>query len=369
MLDGITVLDLASVGPAARASRWLADYGATVVKVGPVPSREGVQIVPPAHSYSAHRGLQRVLLDLKSPAGVDVFMRMAGGAQVVIESFRPGVMDRLGVGYEAVRAHNPTIVYCSTTGYGQTGPRAQWAGHDLNYLAVSGFLAACGRQADGRPPIPGATIADSAGGGMHAVIAILAALVAGKGAWLDVSVAEGMLTLMALQVDEYLAVGTIPDNILTGRYACYGVYPTADREWLTVAAIEPRFWVNLCRALDLSRWSDHQLDDDVQDQIRADLEAAFRTRSRDEWVAELGPADTCVAPVLSVAEVAEDAQYVARHACTTNGELAQVGAVLAGMGPVAPVGDPTRTDTDRVLAAAGLAPEEIDALRGKGVVA
>jgi alpha-methylacyl-CoA racemase len=307
MLDGITVLDLASVGPAARASRWLADYGATVIKIGPVPSREGVQIVPPAHSYSAHRGLKRVLLDLKSPAGVDVFLRLAATAQVIIESFRPGVMDRLGLGYDAVRAHNETIVYCSTTGYGQTGPHAQWAGHDLNYLAVSGFLAGCGRQADGRPPIPGATIADSAGGGMHAVIAILAALVrrsaTGEGAYLDVSVADGVLALMALHVDEYLATGITPHNVLTGRYACYDTYPAADGGWLAVAAIEPRFWANLCRLLGLDRWSDHQSDDAVQDEIRADLRIAFATRTRDEWTALLAAADTCVAPVLEIAEV------------------------------------------------------------------
>jgi alpha-methylacyl-CoA racemase len=328
-----------------------------------------VQIVPPAHAYSAHRGLQRVLLDLKSPAGVDVFLRMAATAQVVIESFRPGVMHRLGLGYDAVRAHNPTIVYCSTTGYGQTGPHAQWAGHDLNYLAVSGFLAGCGRQVGGRPPIPGATIADSAGGGMHAVIAILAALVSGDGAWLDVSVAEGMLSLMALQVDEYLALGTEPDNILTGRYACYGVYPTADDGWLSVAAIEPRFWANLCAALGLDEWIEHQLDDAVQDRIRADLERCFRTRSRDDWVQALAPADTCVAPVLSVTEVVEDEQFVARNACVVNGGLRQVGAVLAGMAPVAPVGDPQRTDTDAVLTAAGVPADEIERLRDKGVVA
>ena len=366
MLDGITVLDLASVGPAARASRWLADYGATVIKVGPVPAREGTQIVPPTHSYSAHRGLQRILLDLKAPAGVEIFHRMAEQARVVIESFRPGVVDRLGIGYEAVRARNPLIVYCSTSGYGQSGPHAQWAGHDLNYLAVSGYLAASGRQADGRPPIPGATVADSAGGGMHAVIAILAALVRGEGAWLDVSVADGMLALMALQVDEYLAVGTVPDNILTGRYACYGVYPTADAKWLTVAAIEPRFWANLCKAVGLAEWIDHQLDDAVQDRIRGDLDRVFRTRTRDDWVAELAPADACVAPVLEIAEVPTDAQFLARDSITTNGQIRQVSAVLAGMGPVAPIRDPGTTDTDAILESLGI---DVAPLRQQGVVA
>ena len=341
MLDGITVLDLATVGPAARASRWLADYGARVVKVS---SSHKTQIVPPFYAYSAHRGMERVGLDLSTPEGVEEFMRLAEDADVVIESYRPGVTTKLGVGYDAVRGRNPGIVYCSTTGFGQDGPRAQWAGHDLNYLAVGGFLDCSGRGPDGRPPIPGATVADSAGGGMQAVMAILAALVrrsaSGAGAHLDVSIADGVLALMALQVDEYLATGAVPGpghGLLTGRYAFYGVYGCADGKWVTVAAIEPRFWANLCRALGLERWAGHQYDDAVQDQIRADMEAAFRTRARDDWVAALAPADTCVAPVLSVPEVVDDEQYRARGAFVTasdpeHGEFRQVGYTLAGTG-------------------------------------
>jgi alpha-methylacyl-CoA racemase len=341
MLRDITVLDLATVGPAARASRWLADYGARVVKVS---STHRSSIVPPFYAYSAHRGMERVELDLSTPDGVEAFMGLVDEADVVIESFRPGVVAKLGIGYDDVKARNPRIVFCSTTGYGQDGPRAQWAGHDLNYLAVGGFLDCTGRGADGRPPIPGATVADSAGGGMNAVIGILAALVrrgtTGEGAWLDVSAADGVLALMALQVDEHLATGVVPGpghGILTGRYACYGVYGTSDRKWLTVAAIEPKFWANLCRAVGLDKWIDSQLDDAVQDEIRADLEAAFRTRPRDEWCAELAPADTCVAPVLSVPEVVADEQFHARNAFvwTTDdehGDFRQVGWVLAGSG-------------------------------------
>ena len=334
LLDGITVLDLSTVGPAARASRWLADYGARVVKVG---APEGLQIEPPFHAYSAGRGTERVLLDLKVPEGRESLLRQAEEADVIIESFRPGVAHRLGVGYDAVKARNPRIVYCSTTGYGQDGPRAQWAGHDLNYLGVGSFLDCTGRQSDGRPPIPGATVADSAGGGMQAVIAVLAALVrraaTGEGAYLDVSAADGALGLMALQV----AVPGPASGMLTGRYACYGVYRCGDGRWLTVAAIESRFWANLCRVLGLEGWADHQIDDGVQDQIRADLDRAFATRSRDEWVAELGPADTCVAPVLSVPEVVEDPQFLARHAFVEatdpeHGTFRQVGWVLAGTG-------------------------------------
>jgi alpha-methylacyl-CoA racemase len=341
LLDGVTVLDLSTVGPAARASRWLADYGARVVKVG---APEGLQIEPPFYAYSAHRGMALMRFDLKSEIGLSEFLAIADNADVIIESFRPGVVDRLGIGYETVRARNPEIIYCSTSGYGQSGPRSQWAGHDLNYLGVGGFLDCTGRGADGQPPIPGATVADSAGGGMHAVIAILAALVrrasTGEGAHLDVSVADGVLALMALAVDEYLAVGTVPGpghGILTGRYACYDVYGCADGGAITVAAIEPRFWANLCKAVGLERWIDHQTDDDLQDEIRGELAAVFGTKTRDEWVAELGPADTCVAPVLAVPEVVEDQQYAARGAFVeaddaSHGRFRQVGYVLAGSG-------------------------------------
>lgn len=384
LLEGVTVLDLASVGPAARASRWLADYGADVVKVGPVPAKSGVQIAPPFFSYSAHRRMKRILLDIKAPEGRDAFLALAAKADVVIESFRPGVVDRLGIGHTAVSAINPGIVYCSTSGFGQSGPSSQQAGHDLNYLGTGGFLHLTGKDADGKPPIPGATVADSAGGGMHAVIAILAALLnrasTGQGRHLDVSVADGVLALMALSVDEYLATGEnveVGSNLLLGRYACYDTYQAGDGKWLSVAAIEPRFWANLCRLLGLDKWAAHQNDDAVQDEIRRDIAEVLRTRSRDAWVAELAPADTCVSAVLSVAEVVEDEQFAARGAFATakhprHGTFRQIGAVLAGMVPSEDpylVRESDVTDTDELLAGAGLPADKITALRDEGVVA
>jgi alpha-methylacyl-CoA racemase len=329
LLDGVTVLDLASVGPAARASRWLADYGASVVKVG--PKDPALQIEPPFHAYSAHRGMTRAQFDLKDPADLASFLDLASSADVVIESFRPGVVAKLGIGYDDIKARNPGIVYCSTSGYGQDGPMAQWAGHDLNYLAMTGFLAATQPRADGGPPIPGATVADSAGGGMHAVIAILAALVrrasTGEGAYLDVSVADGVLALVALHVDEYLATGVTPHNVLTGRYACYDTYEAGDGRWLAVAAIEQRFWANLCRLLGLDRWTAHQTDDAMQDDIRADLRRVFATKTRDEWTALLAASDTCTTPVLGVDEVVV-ATVDAVH--PQHGSFRQMAPTLAG---------------------------------------
>jgi len=383
-LAGITVLDLSSVGPAARAGRMLADYGATVVKVAPVPRDGAVQITPPFYAYSGHRDMKRVQLDLKSDDGRAAFLQLATTADVIIESFRPGVVGRLGIAYDDIAAVNPRIVYCSTTGFGQTGPASQWAGHDVNYLAVGGFLDCSERAPGGKPPLPGATVADSAGGGMHAVMAILAALVGrsstGNGAYLDVSIAEGVLSMMALYIDEYLATGAVPGPghyILTGRYACYDTYECADGKWVAVGAIEPNFYRNLCRLLGCEQWADHQLDDAAQDAIREDFRNMFGTRTRDEWVAVLAPADTCVSPVYTVPELVTDPHVVARGVIAeakhdSAGTFRQLGTLLAGT-------DTTRstfelretnvTDTDELLAAAGLEPAAIDELRHKGVVA
>lgn len=383
-LDGTTVLDLSTVGPASRCSRILADYGADVVKVGPPPAKQGVQIQPPFHTYSAGRGTRRVQIDLKAPRGKAAFLTLAGEAAVVIESFRPGVTKRLGIGFEDVRAVNPAIVYCSTSGYGQTGPQSLWAGHDLNYLAAGGFLAMSGKRADGGPALPGATIADAAGGGMHAAIAILAALVqarrTGEGAYLDVSVAEGVLALMALTIDEHLATGKTPapgHDLLTGRYACYDLYRARDGKWLSVAAIEPAFWANLCQLLDLPQWIPKQLDDAAQDAIRTDFRRVLATRDRDDWVERLAGHDTCVAPVREVVELPHEAQHASRHAFAdaehpTHGKFRQLGPVLAGSDRLATshrVPDAARTDTDAVFAAAGMSAADIAELKREGVIA
>jgi alpha-methylacyl-CoA racemase len=383
-LDGVRVLDFSTVGPAARCARTLADYGAEVVKIGAPPRKSGVQIEPVFHAYAGQRGMKRVRLDLKALEGKDAFLRLAASADVVMESFRPGVVDRLGIGWDAVRAVNPRVVYCSTSGFGQSGPAALYAGHDINYLAVGGYLDCSEPGPDGKPPIPGATVADSAAGGMHAVIAILAALLrrekTGQGEYLDVSVADGVLSLMALYIDEHLATGAEPGpghGVLTGRYAFYDTYRGSDGKWLSVGAIEPHFWANLCRALDLEKWISHQMDDAVQDAIRADLRERFAARTRDEWVSELAAADTCVAPVYSVSELVADAQFEARGAFNEadhpeHGRFRQVAPVLAGMqkpsDPVAlrPAG---ATDTEELLREAGLDQPTIDRMKQEGVVA
>jgi alpha-methylacyl-CoA racemase len=382
-LAGVTVLDLSSVGPASRASRILADYGADVIKVSPTSAKGGVQIQPPFYSYGAGRGMKRLRVDLKSPDGKAAFLHLASRSDVLIESFRPGVVARMGIGYDDVRKLNQSIVYCSTSGYGQDGPRAKWAGHDLNYLAVSGYLHCSGRRADGGPALPGATVADSAAGGMHAAIAILAALLqrksTGLGEYLDVSVADGALQLMSLHIDRYLATGEEAGpsgDILTGRYACYDVYAARDGKWLSVAAIEPAFFANLCRALGCEQWLTKQMDDASQEAIRADLRHAFLAKDRDQWVDELASKDTCIAPVATIPELVDDPAFIARSAFANaehakRGRFRQVGPVLAGPKrdvPTHRVADAAASESTDVLANAGMTRADIERLRTQGII-
>ena len=382
-LEGLTILDLASVGPAARASRILADYGMNVIKVAPVAAKGAKQIDPVYHAYGAGRGMKRMRVDLKSESGKEAIYKLAGSVDVIMESFRPGVADRLGVGYEDIKKVNPAIVYCSTSGYGQDGPYAQWAGHDINYLAVAGFLACSGRDSEGRPAIPGATVADSAGGGMHAAMAIISALLnrfrKDEGAYLDVAATDGVLSLMSLYLDQYTATGieTRPNEaVLTGAYAWYGVYKTKDGGAISVGAIEPHFFRNLCRLLELEQYNDSQYDRSAQDEMKAAFQEKFLCRSRDDWTDLLAAENTCVAPVLSIAEVVEDEHLQSRNSFMqamhpTDGEFSQLAPILAGCErsqTVHQVQVAGLTNTDEVLQDAGFSAEDITRLKNSGGV-
>ncbi len=383
-LEGVSVLDLSSVGPAARATRILSDYGAHVTKVAPARARAAAAVTPPPHAYSGHRGMRRVLIDLKQPAGREAFLALARDADVVVESFRPGVVKRLGIDFEDMSTVNPRIIYCSTSGYGQSGPRAAWAGHDLNYLGVSGYLYCSERNAEGAPALPGATIADIAAGGMHAAMAIMAALLrrqrSGRGEYLDVSVADGALAMMSLYADEHLATGIEPGPrhyVLTGRYACYGVYRCAGGGFVSVAAIEPAFWRNLCVGLVIEEYIDAQYDDGRQDELRSVLKRRFLTEERDVWVDRLGPRDCCVAPVNLVSEAVQDEQYVARDAIVGAlhphaGRLRQLESLWAGSersSDTHELPDLATSDTESLLSEAGFDPQQIESLQTSGAIA
>ncbi len=386
LLAGVSVLDFGTVGPAARASAILADYGATITKVGAVPRAGAVTITPPAFAYSGGRGTRRVQLDLKADKGRAAAQALAAASDVVIESFRPGVADRLGIGWNELSTQNPRLVYCSTSGYGQNGPASQRAGHDLNYLAVGGFLDCSGRRDDGGPALPGATVADIAADGMQTAMAIMAALIGrgntGEGRYLDVSIVDGVVAMMSLYVDEYLVTGTEPGpghNVLTGRYAWYGIYRCADDGWISVGAIEPRFYANLLRELDLDseRFGSAQYEDEAQDDLRAAMTKVFATRSRGDWAGQLGDADCCVAPVMTIPEMTIDPHVearglVGRAVHPTDGDLAQLDRIWAGtVRRDAPesLPDTSSTDTAELLADAGWTGTEITAAIAEGAAA
>jgi crotonobetainyl-CoA:carnitine CoA-transferase CaiB-like acyl-CoA transferase len=259
------------------------------------------------------RNSRSVSLNLKTPEGRDVFYRLARTTDVVMEGFRPGVVKRLGVDYDTLREIKPDIIYASLTGYGQTGPYSEYDGHDLNYMGLTGIVDMTGA-AHGPPMIPGNTIADNAGGGMNAVISILAAVVAkqrtGAGQHIDCAMVDGLLTMMFLNVDDYVTSREVKhrgETLLTGRYPWYNIYETSDGKYLTVCAIEPWFFENLCRLLGLEEFTPHQHDEGAKrDEMFAAFREAFRRKTRDEWVARLMPAETCVAPVYAMDEVVRD---------------------------------------------------------------
>lgn len=374
-LDGITLLDLGGVGPVARCVRVLADLGMRWIQVAAPASAGRLEVA--WHTYGAQRGMEKVELDLKDPNGRDAMLRLAAKVDVVVESFRPGVAKRLGIDYDAVRAKNPRAIYCALTGYGQTGPYARWAGHDLNYQAVSGGLAAAGRDKDGIPAIPSMTFADSAAGGWNAAIRILAALNArhrtGAGQFIDVSAAEGMLHLNSLALDEYFATGTaegVKGGMTNGGFAGYGIYRCADGGFISVGAIEAKFFRILCDTLGLPQLAARQFDEDAQDEHRRAIAAAFATKTRDEWAKIFAPLDACVSPVLGTAEVADDSHWQAQgmfveyehpeHGRTR--QLRPFGAPGATRGPV-PSKDPAAQA--KLLKEFGFSDAEIAALTGK----
>ncbi|HUP73663.1 MAG TPA: CaiB/BaiF CoA-transferase family protein [Acidimicrobiales bacterium] len=364
MLAGVRVIDLSQHGPGSRASRILADYGASVVKVERPSHRRAGQIQTAASAYGGNRGIQRLRLDLQQADGRTLLLRLAQSADVIIEAFRPGVADRLGIGPRAVHAANPRVVYCAISGFGQQGERAAWAGHDLNYAAVTGLLAQTQPRSDGGPPVLGATIGDGAGGGMHAVIAILAALQArertGAGALLDVAAADGVLWLMSVMLDQHLDGGLDvgPVRLLSGDYACYNNYRCKDDKWLSVAALEQRFWRNLCEAIGLPDLVDAHEDPSRQSEAADTLQQRFLTRTRDDWVARLAARDTCVAPVLSIEEVAVDPHVHERGAI----RFGATTSMLAGSDR-----DDTPAPVD-LAAELDLSPRRIAELVAKGVI-
>jgi alpha-methylacyl-CoA racemase len=381
LLSDVTVLDFSTQGPGPRCTRILADYGARLIKVRPTDA-ENRLLEPPAYSYSGDRGVERIKVNLKHPDGREVAREIATRADVVVESFRPGVARKLSIDYSCLSPARPGLVYCSVSGYGQDGPYATRPGHDLNYLGVSGYLSVAGRRDDGRPALPGATVADAAGG-FAAATAVLAALTrsrsTGQGAYLDVSTVEAAVRLGANFLDEYLATGQAAAprrHRLTGGLACYDVYRAGDGRFVTVAALERPFWLTLCQRLQLEEFADRQRDDAAQDRIRAALAERFAEQPAAYWATLL--ADCCVGPVHEIPEVFDDEQLDSRgitwQVPRRGGAPArQLAPALAGVAdtpdPAHELRDRGETDCGTLLTEIGYPPDKQDELRRAGIVA
>ncbi|HEY4055126.1 MAG TPA: CoA transferase [Kofleriaceae bacterium] len=324
-LHGVRVLDLSRLLPGPFLTMILADLGADVVKIEDPKLGDYLRGFPPQKGgmsgrfLAVNRGKRSCALDLKEPAQRDAFLTMVERADVIVESFRPGVLDKLGLGYAALSARNPGIVVCSISGFGQTGPYAHRAGHDLNYIALAGVLA-MGGERDGAPMLPGAQIADLAGGALWSATGILAALLqksrTGKGVHLDISMTEGALALLAAELGN-ADCGTKPTrgrDELNGGLAGYGVYATSDGRYLAVGALEPKFWLALNGALGRKQDVSEIIGDAASHaKTRAELGAIFLTKTGAEWMQILEKVDCCVELVVEPTDLAAHPLHAARE--------------------------------------------------------
>lgn len=378
-LAGIRVLDLTRLLPGPFCSLLLADMGADVIRVEQPGSGDAMRRYPPLRDgqsvafNAVNRNKRSVTLNLKAPQGRGLFLSLLERADCVMEGNRPGVMDRLGLGWPVLRERNPRLVLCSISGYGQEGPWVERAGHDLNYLATNGILSLSASRG-GAPHPPPVQVADLGGGAQAAAVSILAALLdvarGGEGRWLDVAMTDATLGWISTPLAETDSSGPMPrdEHRLTGRYACYAVYECLDGRYLSVAALEAKFFATLCQELSRPDLIPLHLDDSRQDDLRAELSSIFRTRTRDDWGARLGP-DTCCEPVLEVWEVPDHPHVRARHLIDDR----PTGREVA---PAVPMGDgwhrrdPPRLGehTEEVLAEIGVGPDALRELAGAGVI-
>ena len=381
-LTGIRVLDLSRLLPGPFLTMILADMGADVVKIEDPRVGDYLRALPPAKGGMAgrflaiNRGKRSMALDLKAPAARDAFLKMVEKADVVVESFRPGVMDKLGVGYATLAERNPKIVVCSISGYGQTGPYVHRAGHDLDYIGLAGVLAMTGPW-KGAPQMPGVQVADLAGGALWGATTILGALVGrqrtGRGAHLDISMTEGALALLAAELgnQDCGARPTRSGESLNGALACYGVYQTKDDRFLAVGALEPKFWIALNQAIGRApNVAELVGKPSEQAKTRAEVQAIFMTKTAAEWAAHLAPHDCCVEVILELDELADHPLHQAREVFFQIDGGDGVGTIQQIRTPVGKPANPLPPPrlgqhTRDVLHEYGFAANEIDALSAK----
>jgi alpha-methylacyl-CoA racemase len=379
-LDGIRVLDLTRYLPAPYCTMLLGDLGADVIKVEEPPLGDVMRAMEPevGGESGAHACLNRnkrsIALDLRRPEGVEIVRSLARQSDVFVEAFRPGVMAKRGLGADVLCAANPRLVYCSVTGYGQTGPLADRAGHDVNYQALGGFLGG-NTSADGRPVLAPTPVADMAAA-LAAGIGILAALQArertGLGQTVDASMFQAVLALLTFPAVRRLAGHESGE--LTGTHAVYNVYRCRDGRHLAVGALEARFWTTLCELLGHPELGPRQWMADAQAETRRVLATVFETRDRDDWVRELASKEVCVDPVLDLDEAlgsAHAAQFLMDQPCGDATLRTVAPPLRLGRTPVRVRHPAPRLGehSDEILAEAGYAPARVASLRQAGVVA
>jgi alpha-methylacyl-CoA racemase len=354
----------------------MADLGAEVIKVETPLAGDHARLAPPEMGLgkmyeTINQGKKSLALNYRNPRGRELFLELATSADVVLEGFRPTIADKYGIGYEAVRAVKPDIVYCSLSGYGQGGPYQQRAGHDFNYLSIGGALSLNGRP--GERPIPyGLPVADLSGG-MLAAIAILGALVGrergGQGLYLDMALLDGVISWMTpLALSAYfsgLVVGAGTHPLLGGR-AFFNIYETSDGKYLTLAAIEPHFWGDFCKTIGRTDLIERQFDPAVS----AELGIVFKHKTRAEWLALFASNDACVEPINSVEEMLADPQVQARgYVCMENGKpVGMHSPFVFARGERSPA-PALGADTSALLREIGVSDEEIQVLAGRGIIA
>lgn len=388
-LDGIRVVDLTRLLPGAFASQMLADLGADVIKIEhPIGGDYNRAFPPMAKTESGsflllNRNKRSLTLDLKIEAGKEAFRKLVATADVVLEGFRPGVMDRLGLSYEALSAINPGIVLCSISGYGQDGPKRLTPGHDMNYLAEAGALQLFGKA--GEPPIvPGLSIADVGGGSLMATTGILAALIArgktGRGQSIDVSMFDGSISWLALHAADWLFAGIEPrggERRFIGQAPCYNVYRCSDGRDVALGIIEEHFWERFCDAVDMPELKVEQWPEaSAAIAQKAKLEALFASDTRDGWVERLASVDIPFGPVLSMQEAFADPQ--ARHRemllhvdHPREGRIPQLGFPVKYSDTPCTIRTPPPLlgeHSEEILSEIGYGPAEIAALRASGAV-
>lgn len=375
-LAGLTVVEMAGIGPVPLAALMLAEYGARVVRVERLKAGAGFLPLAPDVDLSLH-GRSTLKVDLKRPEGVELMLRLVEKADILVEGFRPGVMERLGLGPEPCLARNPRLVYGRMTGFGQDGPLADRAGHDLTYLALTGALHAIGPK-DGRPAIPLNLVADYGGGTMFLVAGVLAALVSrattGCGQVVDAAMVDGASMLLA-PTFSYVASGFWKDrrgvNLLDGGAPFYDVYEAADGRHVAVACLEPQFFAEFVRLLPLDpAFVARQYDPRAWPELRAAIEVRMRERPRDAWADLFAPSDACVAPVLSMAEAAEHPHNRARNVHARVGRMTRPRPAPRFSATPASLAGPDAAPADiaALLSGFGIAGDDAETLVSEAVV-